>query len=604
MELFSASGKASLSRDGVVVDRLTAIGPQGRSSMDPPRSASRPRLPESDGSGLRTAGVGWGQRRRRPPGEAPPLPRRIGRTGWWWLGVGTLAVIGWLSAVTSAGGDLLPVDQAVLEALARLRTAALTGVMVAVAELGEALVFALGWGAILVLVVFRRFRRLVVFLLTFWLVQALAAYLASGVLEAAAPLRPAGIAMLGPSGRSAYPLAPVAMLTARLVGLLYALVPQGRMRQAGKAVAAGMIAVVAVARMYLAIDTPTGILVGVVIGATIPLVAFRLFCPDEVFPVAYRRGRSAHLDVGGRRGEAIRGALQDQLGVVVEDVQPFGLEGSAGSTPLRIKVEGDREGWLFAKLYAKSHLRADRSYKLGRELLYGRLEDEKPFNTVRRLVQQEDYALALMQRAGLPSPRPYGVVELTPEREYLVVTEFLDGATEISQAQVDDAVIDQGLAIVRRLWEAGLAHRDIKPANLLVRDGRLYLIDVFFTEVRPSPWRQGVDLANMLLVLALGREPAHVYERALRQFTVEEVSEAFAATRGLTMPSQLRGMMRAQGRDLHAEFLELLPEPPRPIAIQRFSTRRLGLTLAVLVGAFLAIGFVMSNLNGLGLVPG
>ncbi|HEY3195452.1 MAG TPA: RIO1 family regulatory kinase/ATPase, partial [Candidatus Dormibacteraeota bacterium] len=497
-----------------------------------------------------------------------------------------------------------PVDQAVLEGLARLRTPALTRVMVAVAEVAQGLVFVLGWAAVLVLLAFRRFRRLFVFLGTFWLVQALATYLAQGILDQASPLRPAGIAMLGPAGRSAYPLAPVAMLTARLVGVLYALIPQGPMRQVGKAVAAVIIAVVALARMYLAIDTPTGVLVAVIIGVTIPLVAFRLLCADEVFPVTYRRGRTAHLDVGGRRGEAIRRALDDQLGVIVDDVQPFGLEGSAGSTPLRIRVNGDPDGWLFAKLYARSHLRADRSYKLGRALLYGRLEDEKPFNTVRRFVQQEDYALALMQRAGLPSPQPYGVVELTPEREYLVVTEFLDGATELSEAQVDDAIIDQGLVIIRRLWEAGLAHRDIKPANLLVRDGKLYLIDVFFTEVRPSPWRQGVDLANMLLVFALRSEPRHVYERALRQFTVEEISEALAATRGLTMPSQLRGMMRAHGRDLHAEFLKLLPEPPRPIAIQRFSPRRLGLTLAVLIGAFLAVGLVVSNLQGLGLVPG
>jgi hypothetical protein len=42
--------------------------------------------------------------------------------------------------------------------------------------------------------------------------------------------------------------------------------------------------------------------------------------------------------------------------------------------------------------------------RLGRELLYGRLEDEKPFNTVRRLVQQEDYALHKLYLAGLPSP--------------------------------------------------------------------------------------------------------------------------------------------------------------------------------------------------------
>ena len=69
---------------------------------------------------------------------------------------------------------------------------------------------------------------------------------------------------------------------------------------------------------------------------------------------------------------------------------------------------------MFGKLYTRSHLRADRSYKFGRALLYGRLEDEKPFDTVRRLVQQEDYALSLMQRAGLPSPEPYGVARAHP----------------------------------------------------------------------------------------------------------------------------------------------------------------------------------------------
>jgi tRNA A-37 threonylcarbamoyl transferase component Bud32 len=529
-------------------------------------------------------------------------------TGWWWLGLGTIAIIASTGAFNQfypvGGGKLPPVDQRVLEGLAGLRTPALTRAMVVVAGLGSQWVIAaLGWATILVLLAVRRFRHLLVFLGVTLLIHAITSSLAYSTLEQVSALRPAELAVLGSTGQSAYPVLPLAMLTGRLVSMLYCLVPQGRRRQQGKAVVAGIVALVALARLYLAIDTPTTVLVGIVIGVTIPLVGFRLLCPDEVFPVTYRRGRTAHLDVGGRRGEAIRRALHDQLGVIAEDVEPFALEGSAGSTPLRIKVKGEQDAWLFAKLYAKSHLRADRWYKFGRALLYGRLEDEKPFNTVRRFVQQEDYALALMQRAGVPSPEPYGVVELTPEREYLVVCEFLDGATEISQAQVDDAVIDQGLVIIRKLWEAGLAHRDIKPANLLVRDGRLYLIDVFFTEVRPSPWRQGVDLANMLLVLALRSDPKRVYERALREFSVQEVSEAFAATRGLTMPSQLRRMLRAQGRDLHAEFLRLLPEPPRPVAIQRFTPRRIGLTLVVLVAgvALVAYAVDLNHLRPLGL---
>jgi tRNA A-37 threonylcarbamoyl transferase component Bud32 len=578
-----------------------------------PASPSRRRVPEHHPASSARAGIIQGRWRRRPAGEPPPLPRQLGRTGWWWLVLGTIAIIaptmyfGQIDLLVHRSTRLVPeqlppVDQPVLEVLARLRTPALTRAMVVVAALSSQwMIAALGWATILVLLAARRFRHLLVFLGVTLLIHWTASNLAYNTLEQVAALRPAEIAMLGPTGQSAYPALPLAMLTGRLVSMLYCLIPQGRRRQQGKAVVAGIVALVALARLYLAVDTPTTVLVAIIIGVMIPLVAFRLLCPDEVFPVTYRRGRTAHLDVGGRRGEAIRRALHDQLGVIAEDVQPFALEGSAGSTPLRIKVKGEEDAWLFAKLYAKSHLRADRSYKLGRALLYGRLEDEKPFNTVRRFVQQEDYALALMQRAGVPSPEPYGVVELTPEREYLVVCEFLDGATEISQAQVDDAVIDQGLQIIRRLWEAGLAHRDIKPANLLVRDGQLYLIDVFFTEVRPSPWRQGVDLANMLLVLALRSDPKRVYARAVREFTVEEVSEAFAATRGLTMPSQLRRMLRAQGRDLHAEFLQLLPAPPRPIAIQRFSARRLGLTLAVLVGTFLAVVLVLINRNGLGL---
>jgi len=213
---------------------------------------------------------------------------------------------------------------------------------------------------------------------------------------------------------------------------------------------------------------------------------------------------------------------------------------------------------------------------------------------VRRLVQQEDYALRLMRDHGLPSPTPYDFVELTPDREYLLVTEFFDGA-ELGEAQVDDDVIDDGLSIIRRLWGAGLAHRDIKPANLLVRDGHLLLIDVAFAEACPSPWRQAVDLHNMMMCLALRSSPERVYRRALRQFTVEEITEAFArftlpgfvhppwAALGLAIPSQLRQMLREESRELYPEFVKLLPSPPPPIRIQRWSIRRVGLWAAIVL---------------------
>ena len=175
----------------------------------------------------------------------------------------------------------------------------------------------------------------------------------------------------------------------------------------------------------------------------------------------------------------------------------------------------------------------------------------------------------------IPTAAPVGIVELTPEREYLVVTEFFEGPQEITEAEVDDDVIDQGLAVVRRLWDAGLAHRDIKPANVLVRDGQLLLIDVAFAQVRPSPWREAVDLANMMLVLAVCTDAERVYTRALQLlFTPDEIAEAFAAARGIASPTQLRTVMRLDGRDLIGQFRALAP-PRRPISLQRWGPRRI-----------------------------
>jgi hypothetical protein len=115
------------------------------------------------------------------------------------------------------------------------------------------------------------------------------------------------------------------------------------------------------------------------------------------------------------------------------------------------------------------------------------------------------------------------------------------------------------------------------------------MIDSAFGQIRPSPWRQAVDLANMMLVLGLRTDARRVYERTRAYFDDDEIAEAFAATRGLTMPSQLRRMLRTQGQDLHAEFLALLPYQLKPVRIQRWSMRRVALSAAVLAAGVIAI---------------
>jgi membrane-associated phospholipid phosphatase len=492
-------------------------------------------------------------------------------------------------------------DRVALQALAELRTDAVNTVMRRLQLLGsDAAVRTVGWVALAGALAFRRVRHVVVFVLSLLVLTQLESLIAVTFARA----RPTGVEILGQWAGFSHPSRPVAALAAACLGVTYLLLPSGRWRDTGKWVTGAAVTVLAVAQMYLGVDHPTDVLIGAVLGVAIPLIAFRTFVPSAVFPLTYRRGRSAHLDVSGTRGHAIRTALSEQLGLDAAEVTPYAWEGSAGSTPVRITLAGDPPVFLFGKVYAAGHLRADRSYKLMRTLLYGRLEDEASFSTVRRLVQYEDYVLRLMDDAGLPAPRPYGFVELTPEREYLLVTEFFAGSREIGDPQitVTEEMVDQALLLVRGLWQAGLAHRDIKPANVLVGpDGRIRLIDLAFAEVRPSPWRQAVDLANMMIVLGLRCDTRVVYERALAFFSADEIAEAFAATRGVTMPSQSRSLVRRNDRDLVRRFRELAPRRP-PIKIQRWSVRRVALTVAVLIGAVLAVNAVRDTLLSVNLL--
>ena len=441
-----------------------------------------------------------------------------------------------------------------------------------------------GWGAtalglslVALMMAFRRWRHLLVFLGILLFLEFFGKLIYFGLSRP----RPYSVPIIGSWGGYSGASPPVAVVTIFLMGAVYCLAVPGRARTWTKAAVAAVVAVFGLARLYLGVDHPGDVLLGVAFAVAIAVTAFRFFTPNEVFPVVYRRGKTAHVDVTGRRGEAIRTAVRDQLGLTVLEIKPVGLESSASSTPLRLRVNGGPEEYLFAKLYTKGHVRADRWYKLWRIILYGSLEDEHPFHTVHRLAEHEDYALLLLQNAGIRTAKPYGIVEITPQREYMLVAEFFTGAVEIGEAAIDDGVIDQGLLLVRKLWDAGIAHRDIKPGNLMVRGGELLLIDVGLVQGRPSPWRQAVDLGNMMLVLALRTDPERVYRRALRYFTPDELAEAFAATRGMASPTQLRALMKRDPRDPLGAFRALAPQRP-PIVLQRWSIRRVALAAAML----------------------
>lgn len=525
-------------------------------------------------------------RRRRPVGEPAPLPRDLSGAAPFWIAVVVLLAAGYLigRATGLLGRAQRAVDSGVAEILARAREGRGGDVSRAIDRLLPwELLIAVRWTVAVALAVFRRWRHLAVFVGSVLVVTVVVRWFpTAGIVGSGIPREPSE-AMAGTA---------VTML-----GVVYGLAPAGLLRTLARIVTGVILAVLAAGLLLTSENTFSEVVIGLAIGVAVPFLGYRILAPESVFPIVLRPGRTAHLDMTGKRGDAIHRALADQLGLEVVEIEPFGLAGSGGCTPLRISLADGTH--LFAKLYATNHLRADRWYKLGRATLYGALEDERSFNSVRRMVEYEDYMLRYLRDQGVTTAEPISFVELSPEREYLLACGFLEDAVEIDRAAVDEGVIRSGIALIGALWDAGLAHRDVKPANLLVRESEVILIDVFFCQVRPSPWRQSVDLANMMLTLALVSDPQTVYRLALERFEPDEIAEAFAASRGVTIPTQLRKMLADDGRDLPGVFRSLAP-PRAPIPIQRWTIRRIALTAALAAGAGLALGVTALNLKSAG----
>jgi hypothetical protein len=102
----------------------------------------------------------------------------------------------------------------------------------------------------------------------------------------------------------------------------------------------------------------------------------------------------------------------------------------------------------------------------------------------------------------------------------------------------------------------------------------------------------------MMIILALRSSPEKVYERTLKYFSPDDVAEAFAAMRSVTIPSQSRSSLalvkRTQGVDIVSRFRELAPHRER-ISLQRWSLRRVWLTVGAAFAIMLLISLLIEN---------
>ena len=177
--------------------------------------------------------------------------------------------------------------------------------------------------------------------------------------------------------------------------------------------------------------------------SAIPLVAFRMLVPERHLPGHLpARARRAHLDVGGapRRGHP-SGRCATSSASTWSTIKPVRagrvrrarrrcgsrVDGDAGHVPVRQALRrsptcGPTAGTSSAARCSTAGWRTSR-----------------PSTPSAAWSSTRTTCCGCCATPGCPTASPYGFVEITPEREYLLVTEFFDGAQEIGDAEVDDA---------------------------------------------------------------------------------------------------------------------------------------------------------------------
>ena len=87
--------------------------------------------------------------------------------------------------------------------------------------------------------------------------------------------------------------------------------------------------------------------------------------------------------------------------------------------------------------------------------------------------------------------------------------------------------------------------------------------------------------------------------------TPDEIAEAFAATKGVTIPSQSRSSLavlkRSEGVDVVQRFRELSPYR-EPISVQRWSVRRILLALGAVLIFLMLLSLLIDNITGAGFI--
>ncbi len=223
-------------------------------------------------------------------------------------------------------------------------------------------------------------------------------------------------------------------------------------------------------------------------------------------------------------GQAVADALTG-AGVPLASLTPASVD-ARGSTPYFGRaIDGRR---VFAKVLAGDERSADLLFRLYRSIVPRDHGDERPFSSLRRMVEHEALVSLMARTLGVTTPRVLAFAAVPPGG-FVLSYEGIDGASldGVDVHRLTDGVLDQIWAQIETLRYFRIAHRDLRLANVFLgADGEVALIDFGFSELAASDLLLRTDIAELLASLSLSVGADRALAAAVRALSPAEVAEA------------------------------------------------------------------------------
>lgn len=250
-------------------------------------------------------------------------------------------------------------------------------------------------------------------------------------------------------------------------------------------------------------------------------------------------------------GQAVADALL-AAGVPLATLTPASVD-ARGSTPyFGTTTDGRR---VFAKALAQDERSADLLFRLYRSIVPRDLGDERPFSSLRRMVEHEALVSLMAHSHGITTPKVLAFAA-APPGGYVLSYEGIDGSSldGVDPDALTDEVLDQIWAQIETLRYHRIAHRDLRLANVFLgADGQIAMIDFGFSELAASDLLLRTDIAELLASLSLSVGPDRALAAAVRALGPETVADA---TDRLT-PGSLSGATRTAYKERPGELAAL-----------------------------------------------